>query len=115
MGFVTHTDCYSTYTYTHKMEDDLSTHTIRSGSQGATKGEDKDTENKDDPKRIQLLFSKAAYAELEELQKEAGLANRSDVIRNAVRLYRWYLDQKREGYALQLEKDSRVKEIELFF
>lgn len=72
-------------------------------------------ENNDGTKRIQLLFSQAAYAELEEIRHQAKLANRSDVIRNAVRLYKWYMDQMQDGYSLQLEKDNRVKQVELLF
>ena len=63
--------------------------------------------------RVQLDFSQEAYDRLTEIKKLADARTNAEVVRDALRLYEWFLRRKREGYAVQLTKDDAVKEVEL--
>jgi hypothetical protein len=65
--------------------------------------------------RVQLDFSAQAYEKLVELRKKSDLKSNAEVVRNALRLYEWFLQQKREGYALQIVRNDEAKEIEFVF
>jgi hypothetical protein len=66
-------------------------------------------------RRLQLDFSPEAYTRLLELREEAEARTNTEVVRDALRLYEWFLEQKREHYRIQLVKDDTVKEVELLF
>lgn len=63
--------------------------------------------------RVQLDFSPQAYERLLQIRELAGARTNAEVVRNALRIYEWFLDQKRAKHKLQLVTDNSVKEIEL--
>jgi hypothetical protein len=66
-------------------------------------------------RRLQLDFSPEAFERLALIRKKAGTNSNAELVRNALRLYDWYLDQKQEGYKLQLVKGSEAKQVEIVF
>lgn len=65
--------------------------------------------------RIQFDFSEDAYQRLIDIKKRAKVSTSAQAVRNAMRLYEWYLIQLHKGAKLQLAQDGVVKEIELLF
>jgi hypothetical protein len=63
--------------------------------------------------RVQLDFTPEAFARLQEIKDMADATSNAEVVRNAIRLYDWFLQQRREEYKFQLVKGNKVKEIEL--
>jgi len=63
--------------------------------------------------RVQLDFTPEAFERLQEIKEIADVKTNAEVVRNAIRLYDWFLQQKRADYKFQLVKDNRVKEVEL--
>lgn len=63
--------------------------------------------------RIQLDFTPESLERLRQIKEMAGAKTNTEVIRNALRLYDWFLRQKQENYTFQLVKDHRVKEVEI--
>ncbi len=78
----------------------------------ATGGERKAAEG--GRKRLQLDFSAEAYSRLEELrQKAGGQKNNAELVRDALRLYEWYLTRRAEGYKVQLAKNGETTTVDL--
>lgn len=69
--------------------------------------------NEAERQRVQLDFSPEAMERLQEIKKLADVKTNAEVVRNAIRLYDWYLRQKKENYKLLLVKDDRAKEVEV--
>lgn len=65
--------------------------------------------------RVQLDFSQDAYEKLMSIKQIAGVKTLSELIRNAVRLYSWYLEQKSKGHSLQIATPTEVKSVEIVF
>jgi metal-responsive CopG/Arc/MetJ family transcriptional regulator len=63
--------------------------------------------------RIQFDLTAEALQRLDEIKEKAKAGTRAEAVRNALRLYAWYLSKKSEGYQLLLRKDSDLKEIEI--
>jgi hypothetical protein len=63
--------------------------------------------------RVQLDFTPEAIDRLREIKELAGAKTNAEVVRNALRLYEWFLRQKKENYTIQLVKDNWVKEVEI--
>jgi len=63
--------------------------------------------------RVQLDFTPEALERLREIKEMAEAKTNAEVVRNALRLYEWFLKQKRDNYTLQLVKDNKVKEVEI--
>ena len=63
--------------------------------------------------RVQLDFTPEALERLREIKELAGAKTNAEVVRNALRLYEWFLRQKKENYTIQLVKDNWVKEVEI--
>ncbi len=63
--------------------------------------------------RLQLDFSPEAYKRLLQLRAEAEATTNAEIVRNALRLYEWFLSQRRQNFRVQLVKDDLVKEVEL--
>ncbi len=61
-----------------------------------------------DPHRIQFQFSPEAYARLQALQKRVDASSYAELVRNALRIYEWILDQEDEGNSFALVKDDEV-------
>jgi hypothetical protein len=67
-------------------------------------------------RQLKIDFSVEAYKKVAELKERAELATDADLIRNALRLYDWYLQQvKTDNHRIQLVKDGVIKEVEIFF
>lgn len=79
----------------------------------ATVLENQGTDQGTERQRVQLDFSPAAFERLAQIKKLADAKTNAEVVRNALRLYEWFLQQKRDDYKLQLVKNDHVKEIEL--
>ena len=63
--------------------------------------------------RIQLDFSAEAYERLLEIKERADASSNAEVVRNSLRVYEWFLEQKRNNYRIQLVKDNTVIEVDL--
>ncbi len=76
----------------------------------------KKTKTKDGGIKARFDFGFEATKRLEEIAEKAG-ESRTNTVRNALRLYDWYLDQREQGYKLQLArpKDKYVREVDLLF
>jgi len=67
-------------------------------------------------KRLQIDFSERAYKELVDLQKELDAPSKSEVIRNALGLLRWFVDEVKAGHQLVVERpDGTAREIVFHF
>jgi hypothetical protein len=62
---------------------------------------------------FQLDFPPEAVERLLQIKELAEAKTNAEVVRNALRLYEWFLRQKRDNYTFQLVKDSRVTEVEI--
>ncbi len=63
--------------------------------------------------RVQLDFSPQAYERLLRIRELAGARTNAEVVRNALRVFEWFLEQKAAKHKLQVVTDSSVKEVEL--
>lgn len=72
-----------------------------------------ETEAETPRQRVQLDFTPEAFERLQEIKEMAEARTNAEVVRNAIRLYDWFLRQKLEEYKFQLVKDDRVKDVEL--
>jgi hypothetical protein len=64
---------------------------------------------------LQLDFTEEAYNRLNAIREMSGAKTNAEVVRNALRLYEWFLEQIRAGYTIQIVKDDKVREVELLF
>ena len=63
-------------------------------------------------KRLQFDFTEAAVQELDELQRLTGLPSRAELIRHAIGLLHWVLQETSSGDAtLLIEKNGRLRQI----
>lgn len=65
--------------------------------------------------RVQLDFSPEAYERLNRIRTRFDAATSAEVVRNALRLYDWFLEQTSKGAKFQIVDNGDVKEIEFFF
>lgn len=70
-------------------------------------------ENEAPRQRVQLDFTPEAFERLQEIKEMADAKTNAEVVRNAIRLYDWFLRQKQEDFKFHLVKNDRVKEVEL--
>lgn len=64
--------------------------------------------------RIQFDFSEDAYSRIQKMKTKAGATSYAHVVRDALRVYEWYLEQKQAGCRFLLVKDDKnIKEVEL--
>ncbi len=62
--------------------------------------------------RLQLDFSEEALRDLDALKDETGMPNRAEVIRQALRLLQWTIDETQKNDAtILIEKDGRQREV----
>ena len=67
-------------------------------------------------KRVQLEFAAEAYAKLVQVRERSGARTFSEVIRNALRLYDWYLELSKNKEHLQVaSSDGKVREVQILF
>jgi hypothetical protein len=66
--------------------------------------------------RLQLDFSAEAFQRLEDIRVMARANSKAEVVRNAIRLYDWYLTNvKQQGAKLQVIDGTSVRQVELVF
>jgi hypothetical protein len=65
--------------------------------------------------RVQLDFSPEAYERLNRIRSRSDAATNAEVVRNALRLYDWFLEQTSKDARFQIVDNGDVKEIEFFF
>jgi hypothetical protein len=65
--------------------------------------------------RVQLDFSKTAFQRLNSIRERADVKTTAELVRNALRLFEWYMEQREGGYKIQVTKDGQIKEIEFGF
>ncbi|MCY4576807.1 MAG: hypothetical protein OXC55_09490 [Chloroflexi bacterium] len=65
--------------------------------------------------RLQIDFSPEAHERLIRIRERSEAATNAEVVRNALRLYDWFLDQRARNSRLQLVEGDAVKEIEVLF
>jgi len=61
--------------------------------------------------RVQLDFCQDAFDRLEQIKRLADAKTNAEVVRNALRVYEWFLQQKREGFKLRSVKGDTVREV----
>lgn len=67
-------------------------------------------------KRIQFEFAADAYERLGNIKEMTEAGTYADVVKNALRLYEWFLEQQGDGYEIGLIKDGKlVKQVEFYF
>jgi len=63
--------------------------------------------------RVQLEFTPEAIERLRQIKALANASTNAEVVKNALRVYEWFLNQRNNHYKLQLVKDDQVKEVEI--
>lgn len=67
-----------------------------------------------DKYRLQLEFSEDARERLEELRKDARANSFAEAIRNALRVYAWFLEQRKAGFDIALVRGNEpIRVVEL--
>ena len=86
---------------------------LKDPSQGGKPGKGGALETHTPRQRVQLEFTPEAFSRLRQIRDLANASTNAEVVRNALRVYEWFLTQRAEEYKLQLVKDNQVKEVEL--
>ena len=67
------------------------------------------------PHRVQLDFAPEAYERLQLIKKRSGARTNAEVIRNSLRLYEWFLEQREGRQKIQVvDKGGNIREVEFF-
>lgn len=53
--------------------------------------------------RVQFDFTKESDARLEELKRKVDASTKAEVLRNALKLYEWFVDEVSPEYVLNVE------------
>lgn len=63
-------------------------------------------------RRIQFEFSPEAHNRLNALKNQTNAASYAELVRNALRVYEWVLEQENEGNAIGVFRDGKpLKEV----
>jgi hypothetical protein len=65
--------------------------------------------------RLQIDFSERAYKDLESLQEQLDSNSKSEVIRNALGVLRWVVEETKKGHRILVEKPEGPREIVFHF
>jgi hypothetical protein len=65
--------------------------------------------------RLQIDFSEKAYGELESLQERLDASSKSEVIRDALGVLRWIVEESDRGNRILLEKPEGTRKIMFHF
>lgn len=57
---------------------------------------------------VRMTFTSEAYARLRKMATLIGVISEVEVIRNALRLFEWYVQSKADGYNIARTKDGRT-------
>ncbi len=63
--------------------------------------------------KVQVEFTPEAHAQFQEMKKLSGARSKVATIRNALRVFFWFLRQRADGWKLHISKDGTVKEVDL--
>jgi len=66
-------------------------------------------------RRVQIDFSPTAYVRLEAIRERSEAQSNTEAVRNALRLYDWFLRQRDEGYEVRLVKGDEERAVELLW
>jgi len=62
--------------------------------------------------RLQLDFTEEALRDLDQIKETTGMPNRAEVIRQALRLLQWTIQEtQNNGATILIEKDGRQREV----
>jgi hypothetical protein len=61
--------------------------------------------------RLQFDFSEAAVAELERLKGKIGASSRAEVIRHALGVLKWIVDEQLQGHEIRAVHENKGEEI----
>ena len=64
---------------------------------------------------LQLDFSQEAYERLAQIKEKSEARTNAEVVRNALRLYEWFLDLKQKNAKIRVVEGDTVKEVEFLF
>lgn len=62
-------------------------------------------------KRIQFEFSSEAVERLNKIKRESNAISYVEVVRNALRVYEWVLENERSGFEIGVVKDDDLVKI----
>ena len=65
--------------------------------------------------RLQLEFTPQALRRLEEIRRKVDARSNAEVVRSALRLYEWFIDQMRDDAKILVAKGDEMREVELLF
>ncbi len=71
-----------------------------------TNKKQKETKGSSDRLRVQVDFSEDALNRLEELRERTESGTKSDVIRNALRLYEWMVEQSEMARTIEVKEKN---------
>lgn len=63
--------------------------------------------------RLQIELSPEAYKRLQEIRSISDVSSNTELVRNALRLYEWYLEVKRDDFKIRLVKDDTTRDVEI--
>ncbi len=63
--------------------------------------------------RLQIELSPEAHKRLQEIRSLSDVTSNTELMRNALRLYEWYLEVKRDNFKIRLVKDDVVRDVEI--
>jgi hypothetical protein len=72
-------------------------------------------ERRGDSKRIQFEFSANALDRLNRMKEQTGASSYAELVRDALRVYEWVLEQEKGGYDIGLVKDDTLVKTVKFF
>lgn len=61
--------------------------------------------------RLQFDFDEITFQEVDRLREATALSNRAELIRQALRFFRWTFDETKEGGKLLIEKKGTTREV----
>ena len=63
--------------------------------------------------RLQFDVEDEQLRWIDSLKEQARASSRAEVVRDALRLYQWLLEQRKSGYEIELRKGRKLKTVEL--
>ena len=67
-------------------------------------------------RRIQFEFSVEAHNRLSRLKEETDASSYAELVRNAIRVYEWVVEQEKEGNSIGIFKDGKpLKEVKFLY
>lgn len=65
-------------------------------------------------KRLAFDFPERELEEFDALKIEARVTTRAELLRNALRLYKWFVEKRTAGYEVVLRKGNDETVVEIF-